>query len=160
LLKVVLQNIMVYWLSLLKVPHEILHKIRQVMFHVLWLGAKEKNEFHLVYWEQISRPKELGGWGVRNIFWFARALALKILWQVLFGCGLWSRVTKIKYLKGLDVVFWLNPRPKYTSISVVWRFFMEVLPLLKLWLVWNGTRILVGQDPFVGGGYFYIFLKN
>ena len=48
LLKVILQNIMVYWLSLLKVPHEILHKIRQVMFHVLWLGAKENNDFHLV----------------------------------------------------------------------------------------------------------------
>jgi len=60
LLKYVLQNISVYWLSLVKVLQKILHKIRQVMFHFLWLGAKEKNEFHMVNWEQIYQPKELG----------------------------------------------------------------------------------------------------
>jgi hypothetical protein len=27
--------------------------------------------FHLTKWQNIARPKEMGGWGIKNIYWFA-----------------------------------------------------------------------------------------
>jgi hypothetical protein len=33
----------------------------------LWSGSKEKQNYHLCSWETIARPKNCGGWGLRNI---------------------------------------------------------------------------------------------
>jgi hypothetical protein len=111
---------------------------------------------HLASWDLISRPKSLGGWGIRNIHWFSQALAFKSLWRDLFGSGLWRKAIKKKYLKGSDVVFWLRlENYKFSVASNFWRNFLSTLPLLKKWLVWsvgNGSQVLIGQDPFVGSG--------
>jgi len=67
----------------------------------------------------ISKPKYLGGWGIRNLDWFAQALASKSLWRALFKIGLWSLAMHKKYLKGVDVIFWLrNENYKYLVASL------------------------------------------
>jgi hypothetical protein len=102
------------------------------------------------------KPKSLGGWGIRNLDWFSQALAAKSLWRALFGTGLWSLAMHKKYLKGVDVIFWLrNENYRYLVASLFWRNLLLSVPLLKKWLAWSfgtGTRVLVGLDPFVGSG--------
>jgi hypothetical protein len=77
----------------------------------------------------------------------------------LFGIGLWSKSIVKKYLKGVDVIFWLHSGNfKCVVASNFWRNFLSTLSLLKKWLVWSvglGVRVLVGQDPFVGVGTTY-----
>jgi hypothetical protein len=47
----------VYWISLAKIPKNILNKIRRRMFSFLWTGKKVKEGMHLVSLKKIAKPK-------------------------------------------------------------------------------------------------------
>jgi len=52
----------------------------------------------------ITKPKYQGGWGIRDLELFNKALAAKSLWRALFHNGLWRVSIRKKYLKGIEVV--------------------------------------------------------
>ena len=96
----------------------ILHKIQQLMATFLWRGENKATSFHLSKWQNIASPKENGGWGIRNIFWFANSLVAKSCWRGLFGNSLWSQILERKYLKGVDLTSWLRKEEcKYPNAS-------------------------------------------
>jgi len=78
------------------------------MFSFLWSGDFGKKHLHLCSWEVIAKPKHLGGWGIRNIFHFNRALAANSLWRVLVKDGVWNKVIKDKYLPHCSVATWFR----------------------------------------------------
>ena len=91
LVQSVLSSIPVYWMGLAPIPTSILHKLRSIMFDFLWGSSDNKSRYHLVSWRDLSWPKELGGWGIKNIQWFSISLCLKNLWRVLHNEGLWHK---------------------------------------------------------------------
>jgi hypothetical protein len=48
----------------------------------------------LVKWRKFATPKELGGWGLKNIHFFAQALAARSLWSLIDCETLWGCVMK------------------------------------------------------------------
>lgn len=50
LVKVVLENIPIYWFSLAKIPCSILDLIRRMTSNFLWVGNKRKHVYHLTKW--------------------------------------------------------------------------------------------------------------
>jgi hypothetical protein len=95
-------------MALAAVPVSVLTKIRQLIFDFLWSGGSTAHHFHLCSWEVLAKPKSLGGWGLRNIFHFNRALAANSLWRVLMKDGIWHRVIKDKYLPYISVATWFR----------------------------------------------------
>jgi hypothetical protein len=81
MVKSVLENLPVYWLTLAKIPVHVLVKIRHHVFHFLWLGNKAKRGIHLSKWDTILSPKSYGGWDIKNIHLFGKELAAKIVWR-------------------------------------------------------------------------------
>jgi hypothetical protein len=108
LIKAVLESQPVYWLTLASLPSSIQNKIRQIIFSFLWSGCRKKKSIHLCNWQLIARPKHLGGWGLRNLTGFSRALAAHSLWRALMKDGLWHRVLKEKYFPYVSVHRWLR----------------------------------------------------
>jgi hypothetical protein len=102
--KFTLQIIPVYWLSLVKLPTSILHRIHLLITNFIWKGGKKGTGFHLTKWQNIAKPKICGGWGIKHITWFAQSLAAKSCWRGLFGSSLWNFVLCKKYLKGIDII--------------------------------------------------------
>jgi hypothetical protein len=155
LAKSVLQSLPVYWLSLVKIPSSILHRIQQLIAKFIWRGARKSTGFHLTKWKKIAKPKEYGGWGIRNLYWFTQSLAAKSCWRGIFRKGLWNSVLKKKYLKGIDLTSWLRKNEcKFPVASIIWKNFMNSLPLIKRWLAWSigcGKQVILGLDPFIGG---------
>jgi hypothetical protein len=154
LAKSVLQSIPVYWLSLVKLPSSILHRIQLLISNFIWKGGKKSTGYHLTKWKNIARPKDYGGWGIKNISWFAQSLAAKSCWRGLFGTGLWNTVLNKKYLKGVDIISWLR-REDHNSqgTSIIWKNYMCSFPIIKRWLAWeigSGNRVILGHDPFIG----------
>jgi len=47
------------------------------MFNFLCYGKICKEKIHIVSWASLSIPKNLGGWGLKNMAWFGKALSLK-----------------------------------------------------------------------------------
>jgi hypothetical protein len=153
LTKYVLQSLHVYWLSLVKIPSSILHRIQQLITNFIWRGARKSLGFHLANWKKIARPKDNGGWGIRNLYWFAQSLSSKSCLRGIFGKGLWNLVLKKKYLKGIYLTSWLcKEEYKFQVASFIWKIFMGSLPIIKQWLAWSigcGKQIMIGLDPFI-----------
>jgi len=70
LVKSVLQNVLVYWLSISHIPKGILDKMRRKCFRFVWMEKKKVEGIPIVKWIGITKPKEAGGWGLRNIYSF------------------------------------------------------------------------------------------
>jgi hypothetical protein len=87
----------VYWMSLETIPYTVLNNLRKIMFNFLWKGNNETKHYHLCKWELLTLPKKFGGWGLRNLFDFNKALAANSLWRVLMCDGIWHKVVIDKY---------------------------------------------------------------
>jgi hypothetical protein len=157
LIKVVLEIQPVYWLALANLPSLILHRIQQLVFSFLWSGRNKKKKFHMCDWKLIARPKHHGGWGLRNLGSFGRAMTTNTLWRALMQDGLWHRVLKDKYFPFVLVARWLRT---ITIVDVkgsrTWKHLLKSLHILLHWLAWSlGTwdSILLGKDRILGLGY-------
>ena len=53
----------------------------------------------MLVWENISILKELGGCGIKHIFWFGKALTMKNIWRELDGRCIWSEILMGKFPK-------------------------------------------------------------
>eukprot|EP00253_Pinus_taeda_P022819 PITA_22819 len=98
LIKSVLLAMPVYWAALTWVPKGILDKIRRICSRFLWAGSKEDSVLPWVAWEKVARPKEWGGWGIKNLSDFSLSLAPKSGWRIIKMENLWTRVVKRKYI--------------------------------------------------------------
>ena len=83
LVKSVLEAVPVYWLSLSWIPKGILEAARRICFRFLWSGKQYSLVTPWVRWEKIVVPKGMRGWGLKNIFLFAQALAAKGGWRLI-----------------------------------------------------------------------------
>jgi hypothetical protein len=150
----VLHSILVYWLSLVKLPTIVLRRIQNLISKFISKGGKKGSGFHLTKWKNIARPKHFGGWGIKQISWFAQSLDAKSCWRRLFGSGLWNSVLCKKYFQGIDLISWLRRDTHNTQgTSVIWKNFMDSLPIIKRCLAWeigSRIRIVLGRNPFIG----------
>jgi ribonuclease HI len=156
LIKSVLESLPVYWMALAHIPASILKTLRQLIFSFLWSGSKKNKGYHLCKWESISKPKSMGGWGLRHLPFFYRALSANTFWRILMKPGLWSLVIKAKYFPSLPVHIWIrsaSDRPNRGSI--IWKHLSLTLPIILHWISWNpgnGQLIEVGRDCILGLG--------
>ena len=154
LVQSVLSSIPVFWMGLAPISATILQKLRRIMFNFLWGSTDNKSRYHLVSWWDLSWPKELGSWGIKNLHLFSIALHLKNLWRILHSKGLWYQVLQLKYMKSSSVIDWLRYK-RFNShcASPMWRVFLQTLPWMGNHLTWqvgDGENILLGVDPIVG----------
>ena len=104
LLKAVLQSIPVYWASIAHIPKGIIAKIRKKCINFLWTTRSKKEGIPLVKWPKIVLPKSRGGWGIKNLDLFCKALAAKSLWRLVENPDmLWGRTLREKYFPNASI---------------------------------------------------------
>jgi hypothetical protein len=150
LIKAVLESLPVYWMALAHIPASILKSLRQLIFTFLWSGCKKTRSFHLCKWEDISKPKSMGGWGLKHLSLFQKALSTNSFWRILTKPGLWNSVISAKYLHHLPVQIWIRfAEARPSSGSHTWKKISATLPIILKWLSWDpgdGHLIEVGRD--------------
>ena len=159
LVKSVLEAIPVYWMSLSWIPMAILEKARRICLHFLWSGHKNASVTPWVIWEMIASPKSQGGWGLKNIFLFARVLVVKGGWRLIHSDNLWTRVMIEKYITPESIVEWIRrPQKCHKGGSVIWKAVIKSFNVIEdalMWKVGNVRRVRVGIDPWLGSdGHF------
>eukprot|EP01018_Ginkgo_biloba_P002192 Gb_33330 [translate_table: standard] len=140
----------------------VLEKIRKLSFRFLWSGNSENESIPLVKWQTIATPKSLGGWWLKNIHLFGKALAAKGVWRLISSKGLWRQVLAQKYIAPDSIKDWIrSPSKKLHCVSIVWKVIVLAFPLVRKWLVWsvgNENRMRIGVDPWAGcGGVFRLY---
>ncbi|KAL0310456.1 UNVERIFIED_CONTAM: hypothetical protein Scaly_2926400 [Sesamum calycinum] len=86
LIRSVLSTLHTYWASVFILPKGILKVIEGKMRKFLWQGLSGRGTAK-VAWEQICKPKDEGGLGIRSTLASNQALMLKHLWRILQNDG-------------------------------------------------------------------------
>jgi len=156
LIKAVLESIPVYWMTLYKVPVSVLRLIRTIAASYLWSGNLNNDKIHLVKWEVIARPCSLGGWGIKDLDAFGKALRMKSLWRFLSTDTHWSYICCDKYLGGMDKVTWfMRGQMSWRSASPIWMGLASTRCWIRpgmSWCIGSGDNIWLNEiiiDPSV-----------
>ena len=114
----------------------------------------------LVKWTNIAQPKETGGWGIKNLPLFTKALEAKSLWRPTQNTNsLWGTVVCSKYFSNMEIIDWIRiPNKTFKNGSVGRKSMVLAFPLIGTWIAWgigNGKSIRIGLDPWAGVGEDY-----
>lgn len=131
-------------------------RIQYMCHRFLWKGKQDGHINAWVRWDLIALPKKWGGWGLKNLESFSKALAAKMGWQILTAKSLWTEVVYQKYIWPLHTLDWIRlPTWNRMCISSIWHIALNSISYIRDGLVWRirlGTSIRVGMDPWFGCG--------
>lgn len=66
MIKAALSNILVYYMSLFRMPSTVGKMIEKLQLDFLWEGNGGKKN-HLIRWKEVIKPKEYGGLGLGRL---------------------------------------------------------------------------------------------
>lgn len=100
------------------------------------------------------RPKDNGGWGLKDMHIFARALIMKSMWRGLNSCGIWSEILKYKYLNNNNMEdLHVTGRQQSKGGSIIWNGFSNCWLSFTTFLkshFGRGSKILIRWDGMNG----------
>ncbi|GMI94627.1 hypothetical protein HRI_003132000 [Hibiscus trionum] len=97
LVKSVLSNLPVYYLSIFRAPVSVANSLNRLFAKFIW-GHNKAKAIHWIKWDTLCLPRDLGGMGLVDVKVKNQALLNKWLW--CFGTEndkLWRRVIVAKY---------------------------------------------------------------
>ncbi|GAU13938.1 hypothetical protein TSUD_262650 [Trifolium subterraneum] len=98
LAKSVLEAVPIYPRMTEKIPKACLDDIQRIQRNFIWGDYDNVRKFHAVNWNMVTRPKWMGGLGLRKLEVMNQACLLKLGWKL--NCGatdFWCQVVKGKY---------------------------------------------------------------
>ncbi|MCI14329.1 RNA-directed DNA polymerase (Reverse transcriptase), partial [Trifolium medium] len=99
LVKSVLNSIPNYYMQIAWLPQTTCDFIDRMARNFLWKGSSDTG-IHLVGWDKITKPKKLGGLGIRKARDANTSLLGKLVWNVHQNSDvLWVQIIQHKYLK-------------------------------------------------------------
>ncbi|KAG7592735.1 Reverse transcriptase domain [Arabidopsis thaliana x Arabidopsis arenosa] len=105
LISSVLWSICNFWMGAFRLPRECIKDIDKLCSAFLWSGSEMKTSKAKVSWEDICRPKQEGGLGLRSLKEANAVSCLKLIWRLVsHSDSLWVRWTETNLLK--QVSFW------------------------------------------------------
>ncbi|KAK2435125.1 hypothetical protein QL285_020204 [Trifolium repens] len=152
LAKSVLEAIPIYPMMTNIIPKACIDEIHKIQRSFIWGDADQARKCHAVGWEMVTRPKPLGGLGLRGLSTMNKACILKLGRKIQSGANdFWCVVMLGKYKRGSnsgEVVAEVND-------SHLWKPIVKVWPHLEthsLWLIGDGKTIDLCHDAWIEDG--------
>ncbi|CAA7057126.1 unnamed protein product [Microthlaspi erraticum] len=149
MLKSVLASIPTYSMSCFKLPMGLCKRIQSALTRFWWDSKPGKRKMCWLSWEKLTRSKNQGGLGFREIQSFNDSLLAKISWRILTNpSSLLSRILKGKYCQDHDFL----DVPISSSTSHGWRGILIGRGLLKSNLgkaIEDGEASSLWNDPWL-----------
>lgn len=93
LLNYVLNVILIFYLSFLKMSVKVWRKIVQIQWGFLWGGAKANSKISWVSLVDVCKPKSKGGLGVSDLRLVNLVILVEWRWRLILGAfGLWRYI--------------------------------------------------------------------
>ncbi|KAK2409374.1 hypothetical protein QL285_044804 [Trifolium repens] len=100
----VLTSIPNYYMQITWLPQSICDSIDQASRNFIWKNANNKG-IHLVSWTKMSKPKKLGGLGLRSARDANICLLGKLVWDILLSKDkLWVNIFSQRYDAGIKIL--------------------------------------------------------
>lgn len=114
-----------------------------------WDDSDGKKKICWVAWDKMTKPKAMGGLGIRDIKLFNQALLAKVAWRIVTAPNsLLARILKGKYCHRKSFLEVTDSQ----SISHVWRSILSGRDLLVKHLgksIGNGQTTKLWKDPWI-----------
>ena len=152
MIKAVAQAIPTYAMSCFDLTKSLCEETSTMICRYWWNHQDEKNKCHWISWEQMTRAKQDGGMGFRDLHIFNMAMLARQSWRLLQNPdSLCCTVLKAMYFPDCSI---LNAEAK-PAMSYSWRSILRWLELLKegiIWRVGSGENIDAWKDPWIPAG--------
>lgn len=149
LLKAVLASMPTYTMSCFKLPAGLCKRIQSALTRFWWDKNIDQKSICWISWEKLTRSKQHGGLGFRDIQSFNDALLAKLSWRILTNPDcLLARILLGKYCKYQPFLESSTP----TTASHGWRGIMIGKDLLRKKLgkiIGDGRTTRVWNDPWL-----------
>lgn len=118
LIKSVLMSTVYFWAGAFRLLSQCVKDIEQLCSAFLWSGPDLKSSGAKVAWQDVCKPTNEGGLGIRALKEVNIVYGLKLIWRMLVGYSLWGRWIKNNLLKKKS--FWEVSGDTQTG-SWIWR---------------------------------------
>jgi len=102
LLNSVLNSILIFFLSFLKMPNGVWRRIVRIQLRsFLWGGSKGARKIPWIWWLDVCMPKSEGGLGTKDLSFVNLSLSGKWRWRLITGGEIvWKDIIRTRCLKG------------------------------------------------------------
>ncbi|EOY03422.1 Uncharacterized protein TCM_018478 [Theobroma cacao] len=81
LLKLVISSLLVFFMSIFKMPQGVKEELEKIQRHFLWVGGNSTGGIHYITWDTVSNYKEEGGFDLIDLEVKNQALLTKWIWM-------------------------------------------------------------------------------
>ncbi|KAK1644767.1 hypothetical protein QYE76_062572 [Lolium multiflorum] len=121
LIKSVAQSISNYAMTVFKFPMGLCDDMSQIIREFWWGDEVNKRKVHWLSWDKITKSKNMGGMGFKDLRMFNQALLARQAWRLIqFPESLCARLLKAKYYPSgqlIDTAFSKSVSPCWQGIS-------------------------------------------
>lgn len=149
LIKMVVQVIPTYTMSIFKIPKKVCEGINSTVAKYWWGQTRSEKKIHWINWNILCTPKDKGDMGVRDIHEFNQAMLAKQAWRLVTGThSLFFRVYKA----------WYFPRCSFMEAelghkpSFVWHSLLSARDIIherSRWKIGNGHSKMVSSSRWL-----------
>ncbi|KAK2394949.1 hypothetical protein QL285_056723 [Trifolium repens] len=152
LAKSVLEAVPIYPMMTSKIPKSCLDDIQRIQRNFIWGDYDNVRKYHAVNWSAITKPKWMGGLGIRNLEAMNQACLLKLGWNFKHGENdFWCEVLRGKYgMASFD-----NDEFAKSSSSSLWKSLVHLKDHLShhnFWQVGDGCNIHAWNQEWIEPG--------
>lgn len=154
LIKTVVAGITTFWSAAFILPKACISRINSLCGCFLWKGNLESHHSARVAWSEVTKTKEEGGLGIRDLKRWNKASCMKFIWLLFFRHGsLWVAWFKREILKDDISNFW-TVKPNQ-SMSWMARKLLKMRNTIFPWItvrVGNGLNTRFWSDNWTPFG--------
>lgn len=157
LIKSVLNNLPLYYLSMFKLPITVAKKLISIQLKFFWGSNESQNKLATIAWKELEAPKELGGLGFGSLILKNLGLLLKWWWRFgLDKASLWKRIVQSinripsNFLKPSDLpIFKQGPYADLHKASLQFTCFTACVDQSFELKLGNGDQISFWEDIWI-----------
>lgn len=161
LIKTVIAGINTFWCSTFILPKACVNRINSLCGVFLWKGNVESHHTARVSWAVVTKPKEEGGLGIKDLSTWNKACCLKLIWLLFFQSGsIWVAWFVAEVLQGNLSNLWTTMPNRRFSWQV--NKLLKLSPLLYQWIklrVSNGINCRFWTDNWSSLGSMRQYLQ-
>ncbi|KAL3723765.1 hypothetical protein ACJRO7_035867 [Eucalyptus globulus] len=146
LLKLVVQAIPQYAMSVFKIPVSICKAIEKKIANLWWKNSDSRAGLHWKHWEIMKMRKDRGGMGFKDLITVNKALLGKQAWQMIKNPNaLWSKLLKGLYFNRTDLLHAeTSSNPSWGWKSLLIR--REAIAESSRWSIGSGESVQIKTD--------------